>query len=59
MAHEKGGYGQKPPNQGHTNQAKPKGKKGLSSGTMGTGKVSPRASGTMGKHQETGKGEAF
>ena len=49
----------KPPNQGHTNAAKPKAKTAPASGTLGTGKVKPKASGAMGKFQKTGKGEAF
>jgi len=51
--------GKKPPNQGHTSAAKPKAGGGPAKGTMGTGKVKPKARGAMGKNQSTGDGEAF
>jgi len=47
--------GSKPPNQMHS--SKPKGKKLLARGTMGTGKVGMKAKGAMGKYQSTGAGE--
>lgn len=50
------GLGKKPPNQGHTNATKPSAKKSLAKGTMGTGKVTPKARGAMGKNQSTGDG---
>ncbi len=56
---EHGSHSQKPPNQGHTNATKPKARKSLAKNTMGMGKVTPKAKGTMGKHQETGDGKAF
>ncbi len=56
---EHGSHGEKPPNQGHTSARKPKARKSLAKGTMGMGKVKPKARGAMGKNQETGKGEAF
>jgi hypothetical protein len=54
-----GSHSQKPPNQGHTNATKPKAKKSMAKNTMGMGKVTPKAKGTMGKHQSTGDGKAF
>lgn len=50
--------GKKPPNQGHTNASKPKARKTGARSTMGMGMVKPKASGTMGKHQQTGSGGA-
>ena len=50
--------GSQPPNQGHTNAKKPGAGAGPAKGTMGTGRVKPKAKGAMGKHQETGSGGA-
>ena len=56
----KHGSHEKPPNQGHTTARKPRSdKRYVAKNTMGTGKSKMKDRGAMGKHQETGKGEAF
>lgn len=51
--------GKKPAGQRHMKK-KPKGRdSGGAKGTMGTGKSKMKVRGAMGKHQETGDGEAF
>jgi len=55
-----GSHAQKPPNQGHTTASKPKtDRRYVAKNTMGMGKSSMKVRGAMGKHQDTGKGEAF
>ena len=51
--------GSKPPNQAHTSagKASPKSPRSMKN-TMGTGKVTPKAKGAMGKNQSTGSGGA-
>jgi len=48
--------GSKPAGQRHMTK-KPHKKGGVARSTMGMGKVTPKASGAMGKHQRTGTGE--